>query len=268
VKTIRDSVTCFVAAARIGFRDMAAVYTLRTWTIGWFTRLVIQVIFFSLFGLLLGSVAAVRYRVIGNSAALVCIGAMPVVLSVVRERGAGTLAMQILTPTSFALAYLGRGICWLIVGIGSSTAAFIIAALVFHVPVALPQALLTPAVLAVIGLTSYCLGLALGAVVMARPSLQWLAVNAGYLSVMAFSGVNVPVTYWPKPIQTIASALPLTHGLKALRLLLAGGSYAAAGADLAAELAVGACWLVIALSLMTLSVHQGRKNGTLELSAG
>ena len=268
MKSLRSSATCFAAAAYIGFRDMAAFYTLRTWLIGWFSRLVIQVVFFSLFGLLLGSVAEVDYRVIGNSAALVCIGSMPVVLSVVRERGAGTLPMQLLTPTPFTLPYLGRGICWLIVGIASSTAAFVIAALAFHLPVAMPQALLTPVVLIVIGLTSYCLGLALGAVVMARPSLQWLAVNLGYLSVMTLSGVNVPVTYWPEPVQALASALPLTHGLKALRLLLAGGSYAAAGAAIAVELAVGACWLVIALCLMRISVHMGRKNGTLELSAG
>jgi ABC-2 type transport system permease protein len=268
VKAIQGSVRCFVAATRIGFRDMTAVYTLRTWIIGWFGRLVVQVFFFSLFGLLLGSVAELHYRVIGNSAALVCIGAMPVILSVVGERGQGTLAMQVLTPSSFTLTYLGRGICWLIVGIGSSTGVFVIVALAFRLSVAMPQALLTPVILTVIGLTSYCLGLALGAVVMARPSLQWLAVNLGYLSVMTFSGVNVPVTYWPKSIQVFASALPLTHGLKALRLLLAGGSYAAAGTDIAAELLVGACWLAIALFVMTLSVHNGRKNGTLELSAG
>jgi ABC-2 type transport system permease protein len=268
MKTIRDSATYFTAAARIGFRDMTAIYTLRTWTIGWFSRLILQVIFFSLFGLLLGSVADVHYRVIGNSAALVCIGAMPVVFTVVRERGAGTLGMQILTPSSFALAYLGRGICWLVVGVGSSTAAFIIVALAFQLPVAMPQALLTPAVLAAIGLTSYCLGLTLGALVMARPSLQWVAVNTGYLSVMTFSGVNVPVTYWPHPIQAIASVLPLTHGLKALRLLLAGGSYAAAAQNVAEELAVGAGWLVVALTLMTLAVHNGRKKGTLELRPG
>jgi ABC-2 type transport system permease protein len=268
MNTIRSSIACFIAAARVGFRDMAAIYTLRSWTVGWFARLVIQVFFFSLFGLLLGSASYVHYRVIGNSAALMCIGAMPVVICVVRERQTGTLAIQILTPSSFTLAYLGRGICWLIIGIGSSTAAFIIAALVFQLPVAMPQALLTPAVLTAIGLTSYCLGVALGAVVMARPGLQWVATNVGYLSVMTFSGVNVPVSYWPKPIQAIASALPLTHGLEALRLLLAGGSYAAAGEDTAAELAVGACWLVIALLVMKLAVHKGRKNGTLELKAG
>lgn len=268
MKTIQSASTCFAGAVRIGFRDMAAFYTLRSWIIGWFSRLVLQVIFFSLFGLLLGSVSEVDYRVIGNSATLVCIGAMPVVLSVVRERGEGTLAMQILAPSSFAWAYLGRGICWLIVGIGSSTAAFIIAALVFNLPVAMPLALLSPIVLAAIGLTSYCLGLALGAVVMARPSLQWLAVNAGYLSVMTFSGANVPVAYWPRPIQIVAAALPLTHGLKAFRLLLAGGSFASAGSDVAAELAVGACWLVIALIVMSIYVHNGRKSGTLDLSAG
>lgn len=268
MKTIRDPAAYFTAAARIGYKDMTAIYTLRTWTIGWFSRLVLQVIFFSLFGLLLGSTADVRYRVIGNSAALVCIGAMPVVFTVVRERGAGTLAMQILTPSSFALAYLARGTCWLIAAIASSTAAFTIVALAFHLPAAMPQALLTPVVLTAIGLTSYSLGLTLGALVMARPSLQWVAVNTGYLSIMTFSGVNVPVTYWPRPIQAIATALPLTHGLTALRLLLAGGPYTTAAQNTAEELAIGTAWLTIALTLITLAVHNGRKNGTLGLKTG
>jgi ABC-2 type transport system permease protein len=267
MKTLQRSTECFLAAVYIGFKDLAAIYTLRSWTIGWFGRLVMQVIFYSLFGLLLGSVAQVDYRVIGNSAALVCVGTMPVVLSVVWERGAGTLSMQVLAPSPFAVTYLGRGLCWLIVSIGNSTAAFAIAALVFHVPAAMPQTLLTPAVLAVMGLTSYCFGLTLGAVVMARPSLQWLAVNAGSLLVMTFSGVNVPTDYWPGPVRAIASLLPLTHGLQGLRLLLAGRSYAAAGVAIAAELAVGAFWLVIALLVLTVTVHKGRKNGRLELSA-
>jgi len=268
VKAIRHAVVVMVAAVGIGFSDLAAIYTLRSWAFGWFARLVTQVIFFSLFGLLLGSVALAHYRVIGNSAALVCIEAMAVVLTFVRERGEGTLALQVLAPTPFALTYLARGTYAFIVGVGSSTAAFVIAALVFRLPVAMPQALLTPLALSVMGFTSYCFGLAIGAVVMAHPSLQWLAINVGYLSVMTLSGVNVPVRYWPGPLQAVAQALPLTHGLTALRQLLAGGSYLAAASDLAAEAAVGACWLAISLCVVTIAVRTGRKKGTLELSAG
>jgi ABC-2 type transport system permease protein len=255
------------SAARIGFDDLAAIYTVRTWVFGWFARLVTQVIFFSLFGLLLGSIVLERYRVIGNSAALAAIEGMSVVITVVAERQEGTLGMQVLAPSPFALTYLARGAWAFIVGTGSSTGAFIIAALVFRLPVVMPEALLTPLVMAVMAVTSYCFGLMLGAVVMGRPSLQWLALNAGYLSVMTIAGVNVPVAYWPRPVQIIANGLPLTHGLRAFRLLLSGGPYPAVFADLAAEAVVGAAWLAVAVCVLNLAVHAGRRNGTLELSA-
>jgi ABC-2 type transport system permease protein len=268
MKAIRYSLGHFAAAARIGYSDMAAVYTIRTWLFGWFVRLVGQVTFFSLYGLVLGSISLAHYRVIGNGAALVCIEAMPVIFIVVRERGSGTLAMQILSPSPFVLTYVARGVLWLIVGVGSSTSVFVIAALAFRLPLAMPQALLTPLVLAVMGLTSYCFGLAMGAVVMARPSLQWLAVNIGYLSVLTFAGVNVPVSYWPAPVRIFANALPLTHGLRAFRLLLAAGSYSLAVTSLAEEFMVGACWLMVAIAVLTVAVRMGRRNGTLELSPG
>jgi len=257
-----------LAAARIGFADLAALYTLRTWIFGWFSRLVTQVIFFSLFGLLLGSPALAHYRVIGNSAALVCMEAMAVVLTVVRERAEGTLAFQLLAPPPFILTYLARGIYGVVVGVGSSTAAFVIATAAFRVPVSMPEALLAPVAIAVMGLTSYCAGLAIGAVIMARPSLQWLAANVGYLCVMTFAGVNVPVSYWSPPIQTVASALPLTHGLLGLRLLLAGGPLSTVAADLAVEAAVGAAWLAVAISILHIAVRSGRRSGAIELSAG
>jgi ABC-2 type transport system permease protein len=265
---VREAVALMRAAAGIGFSDLASIYTLRTWIFGWFLRLVTQVIFFSLFGLLLGSLDLAHYRVIGNSAALICIETMAVVVAVTRERGEGTLALQLLTPSPFLLTYLARGVCNLVVGIGSSTAAFVIAAVLFQVPVAFPQGLLTPLLLAVMGLASYCFGLALGAAVMARPSLQWLAINLGYLSVMTFAGVNVAVGFWPPALQDLATVLPLTHGLEALRVLLAGGPAPAIVLGLAGELAVAAGWLAVTVGLLQFAVARGRRTGALELSAG
>lgn len=267
MKMIRQSTALMATAARIGFSDLAAIYTLRGWILGWFVRLVTQVMFFSLFGLLLGSAALANYRVIGNSAVLVCLESMAVVITIARERGEGTLAMQVLAPSSFSITYLARGAYTFIVGTASSTAAFVIGVFAFSVPVAMPQALLTPLFLLVMAMTSYCMGLALGVVAMARPSLQWLAINIGYLSVMTVAGVNVPVSYWPKSVQVIAAILPLTHGLQAFRLLLSGGSYAVIGQDLAGEVIVGACWLTVGLFLLTLAVRKGRVNGTLELAS-
>jgi ABC-2 type transport system permease protein len=269
VNAIRYASAMATAATRIGFSDLANLFTLRNWVFGWFFRLVTQVIFYSLFGILLGSLSLAQYRAIGNSAVLVCIESTVVILAVTRERGEGTLALQLLAPSryAFALTYLTRGLCNLIVGIGSSTGAFIIAALLFRFPVAFPQVLLTPLMMAVMGLAAYCFGLTLGAAVMARPGLQWIALNLGYLSVMTFGGVNVPTTYWPRPIQVIADALPMTHGLAAFRLLLDGGPAGKIADGLAAEAAVAACWLMVALAILSFAVWSGRRKGTLEFAA-
>lgn len=254
-------------AVRIGFADLRAVYTWRTWLFGWFARLITQVIFFSLFGLLLGSQAYEDYRAVGNSAAIVCIETVAVVVTVVRERAQGTLSLQVLSPAPFALTYVGRGAYTFVVGVCSSTAAFVIAVALFRVPLAMPDSLLAPLVIVVMGAASYCYGLALGAVVMAQPALQWLVINVGYLSVMTFSGVNVATSYWPQPLRTLSELLPMTHGLEALRTLLDGGGYTTVAADAAAELAVGAGWMVLALAILNRAVWLGRRNGTLDLAA-
>jgi len=268
VNAVSDSIALMLVAGRIGFSDLASIYTVRTWVFGWFARLVTQVIFYSLFGFLLGSAALAHYRAVGNSAALVAIEGMAVVIAVTRERGEGTLTLQLLAPYpyAFTLTYLTRGICNLVVGVGSSTAAFVIAVLLFRIPVAFPGVLLTPLFMAVMALASYCFGLALGAAVMARPALQWLVINVGYLSVMTLGGVNVPVWYWPAAVRVIASVMPMTHGLAAFRLLLNGGPAATIAIGLVSEFAVAACWLACALCVLSFAVWNGRRSGTLELS--
>jgi hypothetical protein len=45
---------------------------------------------------------------------------------------------------------------------------------------------------------------------------------------MAVAGANVPVDFWPGPVQAVANLLPVTHGLLAVRQLLDGGGEAAA----------------------------------------
>lgn len=264
--SIRDAVRVVTCAARIGFAELAAIYTLRSWLLGWFVRLVTQAVFFSMFGLLLRSAELAHYRVIGNTAVLVCIEAAVVILSTVRERNSGTLPLQVIAPTPFVLTYLARGIYTLVVGVGSSSAAFAVVVVLFGVPVLMPQALLTPVFLAVIGLCAYCFALAVGAVVMRLPAMQWLALNMSYLSVMAFGGVNVPVSFWPPPLRALAQVLPLTHGLAALRGFLAGGSVGDILRDVGLELTVGAGWLAAAIAFLQHAVRHGRHDGTLELS--
>lgn len=254
-------------AARIGFRDLAAIYTWRTWTFGWFLRLVAQVVFFTAIGLMAGSETRVHYMAVGNAAAVSCIEALVVITATVRERNLGTLALQVAAPANFVLTYIGRGLYCLAMGTLSSTAVFFIVTSLFGIQVSLADALLVPLFMLLIGLSSYCMGITVGAIVCRAPATQWLALNLSYLSAMTFCGVNVPVDYWPPVIVRLAGVLPLTHGLEALRALLGDGSAQAVLAAVGRELLVAAGWLLLGVLLFRWSVAAERQRGTIELSA-
>ncbi|MFJ7261259.1 ABC transporter permease [Streptomyces globosus] len=257
----------FLMATRIGFRDLAAIYTWRTWLFGWFLRLVTQVVFFTAIGVMAGSEARVAYIAIGNAAAVSCIEAMVVITATVRERNLGTLALQVAAPTSFVLTYIARGLYCLAIGTGSSTAVLFIVMPLFGIPLHLTTALLVPFFMVVVGLSSYCMGIAVGAIVCRSPATQWLALNLSYLSVMTFCGVNVSVSYWPSAIQYVAAVLPLTHGLEALRALIDGRPAETVMTGVALELLVGAAWLAVGVVLFKWAVAAERRRGTIELSA-
>jgi ABC-2 type transport system permease protein len=254
-------------ASRIGFRELVTFYTWRTWVFGWFLRLIAQVVFFGTIGLLSGSEERVRYLAVGNAAVVVCIEAMVVITTTVRERGQGTLALQVAAPADFALTYLARGAYCLLVGIVSSTGVFAAAAMIFRLSMPFPQVLLVPFFLALAGCSAYGLGTAVGALVLRRPGLQWLALNTGYMSLMTFCGVNVPVDHWPAPIAALAELLPLTHALQALRDLLAGAPASTVLAGLGCEALVALAWTALGVVLLERAVAGERRRGTIELSA-
>jgi ABC-2 type transport system permease protein len=192
---------------------------------------------------------------------------MVVITATVRERNLGTLALQVAAPTDFVLTYIARGLYCLVIGTGSSTAVFFIVMPLFGIPLHTTAAPLVPLFMLVVGLSSYCMGIAVGAVVCRAPATQWLALNMSYLSVMTFCGVNVPLSYWPSPIRYAAKVLPLTHGLEALRAMIGGQPAGTVTTDVAFELLVGAGWLALGVLLFKRAVAAERRRGTIELSA-
>jgi ABC-2 type transport system permease protein len=82
----------------------------------------------------------------------------------------------------------------------------------------------------------------------------------------AICGVVVPVAFWPSWVQALAAVLPVTHGLSATRLMLAGGRPADVAVGFLLEAAVGACWLVLGVLTLDRTVHAARRTGAIELS--
>jgi ABC-2 type transport system permease protein len=75
------------------------------------------------------------------------------------------------------------------------------------------------------------------------------------------------VSFWPEWLQAAVQVLPLTHGLQAVRELLDGASVPDVLPNVAAELAVGAGWLVVTLVAYRRFVARARRDGTLDFAS-
>jgi ABC-2 type transport system permease protein len=252
-------------SARLGIDDFRSVYTWRSWLAGWLLRMLAQVAFFGSIGLLVGSRAEIGFLLVGNAVVLVCLEATIVVISVSVERFQGTLPLLAASPTGPTLVYLGRGLHWIATGMVTSVVTLTLLPPLFGLPLSPARVAACLPVLVVIAVSSYSYGSFLASLVARFPQVNWLALNVGYLTIMTVTGVNVPVTFWPGPVQAAANLLPVTHGLLAVRQLLDGGSLAAAAPRVGAELLVAAGWLLMSWLSYRQFFHKARADGSFDI---
>ncbi len=234
-------------SAANAYADFRASYTWTSWTFGWLTRMLCQVGFFGLIGQMLGSADRTRYLVIGNAVMACVIEAMTVVVSTSWERGQGTLPLLAAAPSDMGWVMLGRSLQWPLSGSATALVSLLAVGPAFgvhwplaHLPVLLGLILLTAG-------STYCLGLFIGAFVLAAPDARNIVFNASFLLLMAVCGAEVPVAFWPGWVQATAAALPPTHGLAAVRALASDGPGAAMALPALWALLTGAAWLAAAL---------------------
>jgi ABC-2 type transport system permease protein len=259
------AVRVLAQSARLGIDDFRSLYTWRSWLAGWLLRMLFQVAFFGSIGLLIGSRAQIGYLLVGNAVVLVCLEASIVVISVAVERFQGTLPLFAASPTSPMLVYFGRGLHWIATGMATSVVTLTLLPPLFGFPLSLLRVAACLPVLAVIAVSSYCYGSFLASLVARFPQFNWLALNVGYLTIMTVAGVNVPVSFWPSPVQAAASLLPVTHGLLAVRQLLDGHGLIAAAPQVGAELLVAAGWLAASWLSYKRFFHRARAAGSFEI---
>jgi ABC-2 type transport system permease protein len=120
-----------------------------------------------------------------------------------------------------------------------------------------------PVVLLIL-VSSYGYGCALAGIALRLRGVEWLVLNVAYGIVMTFGGVNVPVEVWPAPLEFAARALPVVHGLEAVRGILGGAPPGHVMGLLGPEALVGACWFAVAALSMDRLVSVGRRDGSLD----
>jgi ABC-2 type transport system permease protein len=255
----------FRAGFSVGRRDIAVFWwNWKLWLTTWLLRIVTSAATWILLGRLIGSEDRVFYLLIGNAVIVGPQAAGWVVASSTWDRFEGTYPMLVISPARLAHAMMGRTSIWLINGILTSLATFVILIALFRLPLTLPGALFAPLIVAVICASAYGFSLFIGSIVIRIPQTRNIAHNLATTLMMAFCGVSVPVNFWPLWIQRIVSVMPVTHGLAAMRLLFSDGSATAIVQGVAAEAALGLGWLALGMMAMDYMANRGRRDGSIE----
>ncbi|HVE92480.1 MAG TPA: hypothetical protein VNE62_09320, partial [Actinomycetota bacterium] len=129
----------FRYSAAVALEDFRTMYTLRSWVFEWLTRIVSQVIFFSLMGKLVESQERVEFLLVGNAVMLASMTVMFVVQTTSWERMTGTLPLLIAAPATPLVVFMGRSVEWIPDALATAVAGLVIVAPMFGVSVPLSK---------------------------------------------------------------------------------------------------------------------------------
>jgi len=254
-------------AFHAGLADYRAIFTWKSWLAGWYVRVLAQVAFFALIGERLGDDEKTYYLLVGNSLLIAAqVGVFSLNMTSA-ERWAGTLPLLVASPSSPVVVFSARGSYLAIDGALSALGALFIAGPLFGMDLPWPRVLAVVPLTMVVGLASYGFGTFLAGIVFRFRSINSLVVVTTYVALMAACGVNVPLSYYPEPLEWLSRLLPLTNGLLGIRGVFDGAPAGEIVGYAALEAAVGAAWMTAALLSFNRLASQGRRDGSLDFGA-
>jgi len=257
----------FRFAFRSAIADWRTMYTPTTWAIGWLGRILCQVSFFVLIGRYIGVPGTARFLMIGNSVFVLVQSVLFAIFTTCGERLAGTYPLLICAPGPLFPVFAGRSAQWVLDGTLCSTVSVFLLGPLFGFAPPMPSGLLVVPIVFLTACSVYGFGLAVGGVVLRLVHMRALAASITLFLLMLFTGVQVPAAFWPAPVRMLIQGLPLTHGLRAVRSLLAGESGGHVLGAALAESAVGVAWFAVAAGIFHLGAQRARRDGTVDFGS-
>jgi ABC-2 type transport system permease protein len=262
-----STVTVMQHAFRAGLADYRAIFTWRSWALGWMLRVVAQVSFFGLIGLRVANDRSAYFLIVGNALAVAAQAGIFSLNMTSAERWTGTLPLLVASPTSPVVVFASRGAYLVVDGAMSALGSLFIAGAAFGLPLPWPRVLAVLPLTGVVAYASYCFGTFLAGIVFRWREANSLFVLVGYVGLMTICGVNVPLSYYPSALEWISRFLPLTNGLLSIRGVFEGQAWSWIVGHAALELAVGLSWMTVALLSFNRLAAGGRRDGTLDFGA-
>lgn len=257
-------------SAAKAWSDMWRMYSPLSWTFGWMSRVVMQVVFFAVIGILLDSPDAIRYLFIGGAVMITATEALNSVASITWERWQGTMPLLVAAPSRMWPVFVSGSVQWVPSGVLTSSVGLFAIAPIFGVAWTPGRAMAAFACLIVAAITTYFFAMFLGALALAATSIRSLISNVAQIGMMLVCGVVVPISYWPGILQNLGRALPLTHALAAVRDIAdppVGVSLTArVGTGVGLATLVGLGWLLAAALLLERLAAFGRRSGSIDFA--
>ena len=225
-----------------------------------------QMFFFVYLGTFATGADNASFYIIGNALQIVAVsGIYGVTMSIGGERDAGTLPYLFGTPANRMLIFLGRAFMNIMDGALGVVIAFIWGVLLMGLDLSNTNLWALALTILITTLSTCGLGLMLGSLALVTVNVMFIN-NLVYFLLLIFSGANIPMQTLPAWIQAISSALPLTRGIAAARLLVGGAGLADAAPLLWGELGIGLLYCLLGYLLFTGFEIEAKRRGTLELA--
>jgi ABC-2 type transport system permease protein len=225
-----------------------------------------QMFFFVYLGTFATGQDNAAFYIIGNALQIAAVsGIYGVTMSIGGERNEGTLPYLFGAPANRMLIFLGRAFMNIIDGAIGVVIAFFWGVVLMGLDLSHTNITALALTIVITTLSTCGFGLLLGSVALVTVNVMFIN-NLVYFLLLIFSGANVPLQSLPAWVQAISSALPLTRGIAAARLLVGGASLAEAGPLLLGELGIGLMYSLVGYLLFAVFEVEAKKRGTLELA--
>jgi ABC-2 type transport system permease protein len=184
-------------------------------------------------------------------------------MAIANEKDFGALSYLLGSPAPRAPLFLGRALFQILDGFITVAVALPIAIWLFHIDLALinlPQILFCTILITI---TTCGIGFLLGSIALVSRD-GWMITNTLGLALYILVGVNFPVDMLPSSLQTVAYALPITRGMIAARMALAGSGWSEVMPLIWGEMLVGLIYTLIGYVMFRLLERRSLVNGSLD----
>jgi ABC-2 type transport system permease protein len=229
-------------------------------------RFILQPLFFVILAYVAGGAELGRFALVGNAMGNAAITSLVMLgTSIEIEKWAGTFPLLIAVPANWLPLMIGRALAGYLESLLGVFVTFAVltpfmagAGLpVERLLLATPLMLLTTATLA-------GMGWLLGSLTLPT-RVGLLASNMVAYFMFVVCGLNFPLEAMPAALQVVGRALPLTHGLLAIRGVIDGASYLEVAPLVGLELGIGLVYSVMAWLVFHKRLMDTRRTGNIEL---